>query len=901
MGQLHVVLLRHPGDKGNRTVVDGAHPAVREAAPRSALHGPLQRALLCCRSRRARTSSQPRPRPATFGGVNGLSLMSDGFPPHNLPPQRTSLIGREEDIVTSRSVLLGTDGRLLTLTGAGGCGKTRLALSVAEALLESFADGVWLVELAAVRDPDFLPRAVAAVFSVPEAPRQSVLEALVARLEPRRSLLVIDNCEQLVDASARLVQRLLDGCPHLRILATSREALRVAGEVVWRVPPLAVPDPRKPATVVDIETVPAVRLFVERAQAAQRAFRLTDQNCGGVANLVTRLAGLPLAIELAAAQVRVLGVNQILERMARDVHLLAEGSRLAPDRHQTLRATLDWSYDLLSDAERTLIRRLSVFAGDWSLEAAEAISADDHAGAAAMDIACLRHLVDLSLVESYEAEANPRYRLLEPVREYARERLVSCGELAVIQRRHAMYYVELAERLEPGSRIGGPRRVVGQALLEREYDNCRVALQWCVDNSESDLGVRLANALALLWVVRSRCTEGLHWLQRFIDLSNPSARLDRPLAMAWAIQLAARQGNHTLARKLREEGVVAARATGDQYVIHNMLQSSAMDAYESGEYAVARAYLEEAIAVNRAAGSDANVQLCVAACLRHLGRIAWLEGDLETARAHCEAALRISRDIGDDFETANSLTVLGNVLLYQGELTSAQARFYEGLAASREAGARWSLAGCQRGLGDVAAAEGRLEDAARWLAASLRGYRDSAMSDLSRVADALESWAKLSSSLGQPDRAVRLAGASAALRDSTGAALSPIATRRLERWCASLRRTLGGPGFAEHWTAGYGLSLEHAVELALSAVTSDASLAATHSAARPVDVTRREMEVAALVARGLTNREIAEKLVVSERTAEWHVARILTRLGLKTRAQIAAWVARRGTGIAIQS
>jgi predicted ATPase len=372
---------------------------------------------------------------------------------HNLPVQRTRLIGRELDAAAVRQAVLESEGHLVTLTGTGGCGKSRLALNVAADLVDAYPDGVWLVELAPLADPALVPEAVAAAFGVHQQPSRPILDSLVARLKPRHLLLILDNCEHLVEACARLADTVLSACPGLRLLATSREPLRVEGEILWRVPSLVVPEPGHAAPLKELARSPAVRLFVERAQAVQQGFVLTSENAAAVAQICARVDGIPLALELAAARVRVLTVGHIAERLDHSFRLLSGGSRTAHSRHQTLKATLDWSHALLSPPERSVFRRLAVFAGGWDIEAAEAVCAD-----AVIDrtdvLELLTRLVDRSLVVADEG----RYRLLEPIRQYAQEHLTALGESQGVRHRHSAHYLDLAEQASAtlwGSHVTG--------------------------------------------------------------------------------------------------------------------------------------------------------------------------------------------------------------------------------------------------------------------------------------------------------------------------------------------------------------------------------------------------------------------------------------------------------------
>jgi predicted ATPase/class 3 adenylate cyclase len=431
--------------------------------------------------------------PADFPPLKSLETL-----PNNLPVQLTSFIGLEGEIDEVKQLLATT--RLLTMTGAGGCGKTRLALQVAAVVLEDFAEGVWLVELATLSDPTLLFQAVASALNIREQPGRSLQATIIDYLSPKQLLLVLDNCEHLVAACARLAETLLRACPHLRILATSREALGIAGETIRPVPSLSVPDPRRQPTVETLRRSEATRLFIERAIAGLPTFSPTTRNAEPITQVCQRLDGIPLAIELAAARVKVLSVEQIASRLDDRFRLLTGGSRTGLPRHQTLRATMDWSYELLSEAERVLLRRLAVFAGGFTLETAEAVCTGmDAETSAVLDL--LTHLVDKSLVIMEERGGTSRYRLLDTVRQYGRNKLLESGEDPRVRRRHRDWYLQLAEAAEP--ELHGPDQRLWLDRMEMEHDNLRTALDWSkVDEDGSEAGLRLAGALWWFWYVR---------------------------------------------------------------------------------------------------------------------------------------------------------------------------------------------------------------------------------------------------------------------------------------------------------------------------------------------------------------------------------------------------------------
>ena len=410
---------------------------------------------------------------------------------HNLPAARSSFVGREREILEVEFEL--ATSRLLTLTGVGGSGKTRLAMEVARGLVDAYPDGVWLVELAPLSDEVLMLKAVAETLEVPERLQEPLTDTLADVLRDRQLLLVLDNCEHLLEAAALLADALLDSCPRVRILATSREGLRVEGEARWLVPPLSVPERGRSLSSEKLEGYESVRLFVERARERDPIFSLSSANALTVAEVCKWLEGIPLAIELAAARVGTLSLEQILERLTDALGLLTRGGRTAVPRQQTLKGTLDWSYDLLFEPERALFRRLSTFAGGWTLEASEAVGSG---GSVAEDevVDLLSGLVEKSLVVAEgDGQGGVRYRLLEPIRQYALEKLEESGEVEAAKRAHAEYFLDLAEEAEP--ELFGPRDVEGLDRLESEHDNIRAALSWALEREEAELGLRLGGAL----------------------------------------------------------------------------------------------------------------------------------------------------------------------------------------------------------------------------------------------------------------------------------------------------------------------------------------------------------------------------------------------------------------------
>ena len=801
-----------------------------------------------------------------------------------LPAPLTSFIGRASELAAAQRALAGT--RLLTLSGPGGIGKTRLALQVAAAVLPGYGDGVWLVDLAPVADDAGVAQAIAGVLGVREEPDRPLLETLAGALRPTRLLLVLDDCERVVGGSAAAVEALLRAAPRLQVLATSRQALGVTGETVWRVPPLRLPPrgppeprggdapagPGQPAggppegddrgdRPEGLLRYDAVRLFLERAQASRGAFRLTRQNAPAVVAVCRRLDGLPLALELAAARVRVLSVEQLAARLDDRFRLLTRGSRTAPPRQQTLRATVAWSYDLLAAPERRLFERLAVFAGGWTLEAAERVCADEApAGPAApgppaegLDPAdvldLLSQLVDKSLVvvEDEDGGGEVRYRLLETLRQYAGERLAASGEDGAVRRRHAACYLALAEAAEP--QLTRAEQGAWLARLAQEHDNLRAALRWLAASADAEQEVRLAGALCRFWDVRGHLSEGRRWLDGALARPEGAAPPVRAKALHGAGNLARGQGDYARAAALHEQSLALYRQVGDQVGVAGSLHDLGNVAQEQGDYARAAALHEQSLALRRALGD----QRGTAGSLHDLGTQAREQGDYARAAALHEQSLALRRALGDQRGTAASLHGLGDVAREQGDYARAAALLQESLALYRQVGDQMGTAGSLDSLGDVAHDQGDYARAAVLLQESLALYRAlgdqrgtaaslHSLGDVAReqgdyaraaallqeslalrrqaghkrgIARCLEGLAGVGGARGQAGRAARLYGAAAALREAIGVPLPPADRAVHDRGLAAARAGLGEAAFAIAWAAGQALPLEQAVADAL--------------------------------------------------------------------------------------
>ena len=773
---------------------------------------------------------------------------------HNLPIERTSFVGREEETVEVKRLLSMTS--LLTLTGTGGSGKTRFALALARELVGAYQDGAWLVELAPLSDPELVERTVAGVLGVREQPGRPLTATLVDHLSSKKLLLVMDNCEHLVQATAGLVETLLGSCPNLKVLATSREALNVSGELIWPVPSLSVPDDGSgdyysPTTVEELARYESVRLFVERARYRRPSFELTPENAGAVAEVCGRLEGIPLAIELAAARVEVLSVGQIAGRLKDSLGVLAGGNRTAPSRQRTLKGAMEWSYGLLGELERDLFGRLSVFAGSWELEAAEAVGISE--GIKEEDVLdLLSGLVNKSLVlaEADGVDAS-RYRMLEPVRQYAREKLEESGEAEQVRHRHATWFLGLAEEAE--LHLKGLHQVAWLERLEREHDNLRAAMRWLLEEGEVETVVRLAWALRFFWYVHGHQSEGYRYTAEILQKGGTLPANVR--AKALCVGGLTSYGLESIERtqRLWEESAALFRQIEDKFGQAVSLAGVGLMTLQQGDTERASALFEEALELYREIGDKWGVS----SILSHLGIIPLSQGDHALAVRYFEEALEISREIGD--------RLVGSIALYnlaleesrvQGDHERAAELYVEGLGLAVEMGDKANAAYCLEGL------------------------------------------AGLISERGEPVRAARLFGASEALLEAVGAPryVQAQASALYERAVEALRSRLSEDAFGAAWSEGRAMTPEQAIEYALSEEEKPPTKESPRPEQSPTDVgqrpaalTRRELEVAMLITREMTNRRIAEELVISERTVATHVHKILEKLNLRSRVQIAAW------------
>ncbi len=840
----------------------------------------------------------------------------------NLPAEPNSFIGRERDLA-ELARLLG-EVRVLTLSGPGGIGKTRLAVRLARDVIDTdgAADGIgldeaWLVELADWHGQT--ADLVAATIGVREEQGVPLAHTLAEALRSRHLLLVLDTCEHQVSDCATLVQLLLARCPWLRIIATSREPLRVRGETVWRVPPLDLPP--EGAVAADVTAHEAVRLFAARAAGARPGFTLTEENAAPVARLCRTLDGIPLGIELSAARVRALSVEQIADRLRDRFQLLDSGDRTAPPRQQTLRATVDWSYELLDEPEQTLLRRLAVFSG-WNLDMAEQVCSDDLIPADAV-LGLLISLIDKSLVVlDGEAAGDARYRLLDTIREYAAERLAAAGEQDALALRHRDCVLTLVEKTaDKMFRRGAPPWPVRLAIFRRgivEYGNFRIALATCLAHGHTDEGLRLCTGLRNMWVPHGDQREAASWFDRFLaaDASDVSPRV-RGRVLAGRADIAFDLQEYDVLLRSAQQGLELSRACGDDVTVPTALRVLGQAALRAGRVGDATALIDEAVTAAEAAGNDWETGLTLAA----RAAIAVRQGKLKSAQRSYEAALDVLSD-NVRWGVAQVQYGLGTVARARGDADLAVQHFEDAAEIFRELDARPEIARCLAGVGWIALSRGDLDLAEDRLAEALR--LNQASGQRLGIARGLEAFATLAAARQQPERAARLAGAACQLRESLGhpAGLGS----KVEEVLELARDGLGAATAAALFAAGREMTVEQATGYAFAAQadrsgpgpgpaapagsaepkepawTNPARLAAVSTSRNDADgshlaraaspLTQREAEIVLLIARGLTNKEIADELVISPATAARHVANILNKLGFSKRAQVASWAAR---------
>ena len=735
--------------------------------------------------------------------------------PSNLPVQRTEFVGREKEVAAAKELLLRTDVRMVTVTGPGGIGKTRLAVQVASGLVERFPGGTYFVPLASLNDPGLIASVIVQTLGIREAGAQSPLEILKGSLQDSLCapmLLLLDNFEHLVQAAPTVAELLAVG-PNLKILVTSRAALHLYGEHEFPVSPLALPDSRSKPSVEILARCPAVALFVQRARAVKPDFELNRENATTIAEICARLDGLPLAIELAAARVKVLSPALILTRLASRLQLLTGGARDMPQRQQTLRAAIDWSYDLLAAAEQKLFRRLSVFVGGSTLEAAEAVC--NAKGDLDLDLLDgMASLVDKSLAQEADlAKGESRFVMLETIREYALEKLGASGEQALTKRAHAAYCLVLAE--EEAIEQCGAEGTEWSERFAREHDNFRAGLEWLTETGDAEWGLRLGTALFRFWEIREYLAEGRDRLGKLLKLAGAAAPTKvRARALFAAGVLAGEQGDYASADKLIDESQDISLQLGDKKGVAVSLNALAVFARDRGDVARAQILFEATLGLWRELGD----QKAVARALSNLANVLKLQRDYDRANALHRECLSIFQGLGDRTGIAWSLNYQGDVARDHGDTAAARTLYEQGLGIFRELSDRWGTAGTLADLGSLAREQGNYSVAHSLHAESMKLFQE--LDHKRGIARLLECSACSAAAQREAERSLRLAGAAAALREKIGAPLTRTEQAKLEASLQGARQALADSVATKAWLEGWALPVEKAIEEVLIPETS---------------------------------------------------------------------------------
>lgn len=798
--------------------------------------------------------------------------------PHNLPVEPNRFIGRARDV--SELSALVRDERVITLSGVGGIGKTRLSLRVAARALSSFADGVWLVELARIVDPALVVSELAEVLGVRDEIPGGLLDGLRVRLRDTRTLIVLDNCEHLIERCAALVAELSATCPHVCFLLTSREPLHIQGELIWRVPPLELPDDHHP-------DADSVLLFVERALAA--GARGVTESMDDVVRLCRELDGLPLALELAAARTGLLSPGRIADRIGDRFNLLTVGDRTAPARQRTLLATVEWSHDLLTSKERVLLRRLSVFAGLFDLGLAERVCADDGLLRAAELLDLLGGLVDKSLV--LHQGASGRYRLLDTIRRYAADRLEEAGELARLRGRHLRVICEEMERCYEGGsldrRMSWPERfayfVRGRTLL----GDCRIAIDWAVRSCVPGLGLRLARAALAVLAVRGDLGESVGWHERLLALDLDGVPDDVVAVAAGALAYGLELGDELeRAEELIVRSVEGQRRHPYTHWLGITYGVALTVFFRTGQSGRALGYLEELEAAASAHDDPFNLATARIAQLN----LALFQGRLRRAQRFGEEALALARQAGHPWTQARALTHLGTVAEAAGDMEAALSHHASALPLLEGMDNRVELARCHAQLGRVAAGLGDHAAARGHVATGLELSRKAGQRR--GIVRALMALSALAGTQDDLEGAVLAGAAATALRESIGQFGTP---GRVQDMLGLARERLGEGRVALLWARGMEWPPEEVARRVLGSEAGQGPLPAAVGPAPPYGgLTPREREIAAMLTRGMSNRAIALELVISSATVARHIANIMEKLGFEARSQIAVWAAEHG-------
>jgi predicted ATPase/DNA-binding CsgD family transcriptional regulator len=801
----------------------------------------------------------------------------------NLPVQLTSFIGRERELGEVKYLV--STSRLVTLTGASGCGKTRLALRVAAELTDQTIDGVYWVEFARLTDSALVPQAVAKVLNVVEQSGTPLMNTLLDLLGDRQILLVLDNCEHLLGACAQLVEAFA-GCPRIKILATSREPLGVIGEALYPVLPLALPATH--ISLDEVRRVESVQLFVERARSILPTFGLTAQNAETISALCRDLDGIPLAIELASARVNVLSVNQIQERLDHRLDLLVSTAR-ADKRHRTLRAAIDWSYDQLSASEQLLLQRLTLFTAGFTLNTAESVCAwGEIQREDVLDL--LSSLVSKSLVVAETLQSSEaRYRLLVTIRQYAQEKLRASGEWIPTHDHYLTCWLRLTEEVAP--KLREQYQKLWFDWLETENDNIRAALAWALEQQRMEAGMRIGTALYSFWQTRAYIREGYTWYERFLhQIDNTVPLAVHVNTLTWSSVMASFLGDTVTATVRGQEAVDLCEAAGEEGkpLLAVALIGVASGAKVAGDYQTTYTIGERLIEVYRELGDLVSLGISIMI----LGETALALGKNSTARLLLEESLTLARAAGDKYRIALTLNFMGDLARSERQVVQAYSTYEESLSILRELGAAHEIPSTLHNLAYVCLYQGDIERAHALFYESFEAQRAQANQD--GILEGLRGYAALASATGLAAESTRLYAAAVANgRGGDSASLWALEKLEYEHYIGLARARLSDAEFEEEQAKGRILSMEQAIAYAIKL-----PFGPPKPSLKGLDplqaLTEREREVVTLIARGLSNGEIADELVLSKRTVEHHMANILSKLGFANRAQIVRWAMENG-------
>jgi len=760
--------------------------------------------------------------PSEFPPINTLDIYR-----HNIPAQMTSFIGRETERAEIKQAL--NAYRLVTLTGSGGAGKSRLSLQVGMECLHQFSDGIWLVELAPVTDPTLVPQTFLSSFNLREDSHRGVLEVLTDYLRSKTLLLVLDNCEHLIEACAQISETLLRACPKLRILASSREALGIDGEVTYRVPSLSAPNPADLPSLEKLEKVDSIRLFIERAAAAKPGFSLTNDNALSLAQICFRLDGIPLAIELAASRVKVLSPQQIAARLDDRFRLLTGGSRTALPRQQTLRAMIDWSYSLLSEPEKIMFRRLAVFVGGWTLNAAESVCGEEGSPTPSTTIRrdvresrfdvldLLTRLVDKSLIFSEEATDEIRYHRLETIRQYSREKFFETDEVEAVRDRHLDFYVGFSELTD--EKLKGADQMIWQSRMSAEQDNLRAALEWG-SSRNPDSALRIVGAANLFWTAGGYSAEGFRWTQQALKqvettpipegITVEQRLVARAKALRGLTRLYLSLGDNISAKRVAEESVALYRQSQDQRGLAFALVVLAYPLEFLGERVQAESVLQESYSIAQAEG-DIYV-LC-----RSLNRMARvivdLYQDLDLAQRYVEESYRLAREADLRSQEAQASGILGLIAIQRNDPDAARLYFKESMRVYQEIGSMFNVILEKSNLAHLERKLGNYGNALEYYRETILAFRD--IGQAGAVAHQLECFGFIALARNENEPALELFAAANALREKAGTAMTPDEQIYFEEQLEGLRGKMDAMRFDSVWTMGHTLMMEQAIELAI--------------------------------------------------------------------------------------